>query len=395
MSKKAGKSKKKVAVLLVVLVTIIIALAFALGSVTNWYRDWSQRTGNAEEPKTEEPSNTDEPGDTEEPTKEKPNDTEDPKTEDPGNTDEPKTDDSEKQKVTVGELVVTEGTKGEGISLLISEDETEEGQGTVLIQVITPDYEGEITLNAAYTGEEVFWAGDSPKQVEDCIALTQIDSRTVRIAKTNAFGTQIAITATRTDTEETATALCDYMQTYSVTDLAIGINKFAPNGAFLGAKVSDPVRLTISPDKAQTAEYSMKVASNSYTIATKEVNYDQTPSFHFEVDETWLETFFPDDVEKSAFMEYSAEVTGDGELADFFDTAWGQYSLEQLYPEQTLSWWFDFLWNKTVESESGGTAVSIYIDSLPAYVLTVSWGETSYTYQCSFDLAELEEFLNE
>ncbi len=133
-------------------------------------------------------------------------------------------------------FTVTPQTKSSKMKLSARVYSDNEGGSTLTnaytITVTTHFYSGEVNWSIGWTGETIYWnTAEKTTVVEDCVRLTPINERSVRVECLQPFGQQIEITASLAKKPAVKSkCVCDYKQTYSMDELTIGFNTFRRNG---------------------------------------------------------------------------------------------------------------------------------------------------------------------
>lgn len=266
------------------------------------------------------------------------------------------------------------------------------GNETYILTAETPHYSGSITWTTAWTGDAVYWnSSEQTAIVSNCVKLTEIDNRSVRVECLQPFGQQIQITAALTEKSYiTDKCVCDYKQTFVLDELEIGFNTFNKDGTLNRGLISDLgiVRASIDLFGSQSLNYSCRMASSSYTKAGSEAVNCEGLSFSLTPNIEVIEKF---GLDKYSFLTYTANFDNaiSGSIDSFFDSDWGQYAISGT--DYTLS---DFAEDLCYSSNEAGFA----IDSENIYILTIDGlpeGSGSVSFGYKVDLYYLLQSLDD
>lgn len=264
---------------------------------------------------------------------------------------------------------------------------------TYTITAKTKYYSGAVNWSVSWIGAEVYWKNsEKTTNADDCIKLTILDDRTVRVECLQPFGQRIAITAALADKPTvTEKCVCDYKQTYEFNEIQIGFNTFLKDGSLGRALVTADfgiVPASVELNSAQTLDYAIKTISSSYTKVGSEANKFPEISFTLTPNIKVIEAY---GLDKYSFLSYtgSFENALTGTLNDFFDRSWSAHAISGT--NYTVSEFGADLCN--AENEQG-----FGIDSENLYTLTLNGlpeASGSVTYGYKVDLYNLIQFIGD
>lgn len=252
---------------------------------------------------------------------------------------------------------------------------------TYTITAETKYYSGAVNWTLSWTGSEVYWnSSEKTTNVNNCIKLTTIDERTVRVECLQPFGQQIAITAALADKPSvTEKCVCDYKQTYEFDEIEIGFNTFLKDGSLGLGLISAEMGIvpaSVELHSSETLEYAIKTISSSYTKEGSEVCKFPEISFSLTPNTEVIEAY---GLDKYSFASYTGNFENalSGTLEGFFDNAWGEHAISET--SFTMNDFAVDLCNAVNEQGFG-------IDSEDLYILTLNGlpeasGSVGYGYR--------------
>lgn len=270
------------------------------------------------------------------------------------------------------------------------DDEISAYAETYTLVATTKYYSGAVSWSVAWTGDEVYWnSAEKTESVDDCITLTTIDERSVRVECLQPFGQKIAITAALVDKPSVKEiCVCDYKQTYVFDELQIGFNTFRKDGTLGIALINVDMGIAPAPvslNGTQTLDYAVNTVSSSYTKVGTEASGFPEISFTLTPNAEVVAAF---GLDKYSFGEYtgSFENAATGTLAHFFDRAWCAHAVSGT--SFTVNDFAADLCNSV-------NAAGFGIDSANLYTLTLNGlpeadGSVTYGYRVDiYDLMQL------
>lgn len=267
------------------------------------------------------------------------------------------------------------------------------GNESYILTAETSHYSGNIRWTIAWTGSEIYWNGsEKTTSASDCVKLTEIDNRSVRVQCLQPFGQQIQITAALADkTSVTDKCVCDYKQTFELDELQIGFNTFHNDGRLNRGLISADfgiVPASVNLSGSQSLNYSCTITSSSYTKKSTDAATCAGLSFSIAPNMEVIERF---GLDKYSFVTYTANFDNalTGTIDDFFDTSWGQQAISG-----TDSSLIQFAEDLCSSSNEAGYAV----DSENLYMLTISGlpeGDGSVSFGYKVDLYKLIQTLGD
>lgn len=248
------------------------------------------------------------------------------------------------------------------------------------ITATTSFYGGDIKWSMGWTGETVYWnTAEKTTVVRDCVRLTPINDRSVRVECLQPFGQQIEIIASLAKKPAvTAKCVCDYKQTYSMDELTIGFNTFKRNGS-LGRGLINELGIppaSVELNGNQSLSYGCSLTYSSYTQEAPEITSMPELSFSLAPNMEVVEACGLDDY---SFMTYTVDFNAflSGTIDGFFDRSWGEYAVANT--NHTLVDFGCDLCN--AEGQKGFAIDSVYLYNLTINGLPEGSGSVSYGYR--------------
>ncbi len=309
----------------------------------------------------------------------------------------------------------TFGTMSVEVRAMSLSDDTEIAEislteDSYIATVVTPDYDGNISMSINFVGSVKYWANvDHSTDPADYLTITQIDNRNYKVTCTEAFGTPIKITFTRDDTGESAFCTCNYKAVITQPDtFHFGDNAFMVvpateySSAYLAVKGDlQPMKLTLNN---QPIQMGLGFVS-SYTVAgSRNFPPASTTAYKLEVNEAWVNLF---GLSNYQFRTYPLTGT-QARRNDFvpFGTSWINYAigansndemeaerkvfLSKLYYTVVSKYDVEEAMPEYFENLQGvEDGALFYADMLPAYKLTVSYEGFTETFDICLDFSEL------